>query len=67
MLHAVEGILEATTLAEAGISVGTDMFVGTVYVCLTDKERLAQVDVSLQFGMFFYGFVWYTDWWTTEW
>ena len=46
-LHAEDGIVERTALAEACIAMSAYVAVGTVGVGLANEERLAQVDVGL--------------------
>ena len=46
-LHAEDGVIERTTLAEACVTMSADIAVGTVGVGLAYEERLAQVDVLL--------------------
>ena len=46
-LHAEDGVIERTALAEACVAMSADVAVGTVGVGLANEERLAQVDVGL--------------------
>ena len=45
-VHAEDSVVEASALAEAGVTVGTHVAVGTVHIGLAYEEAFAKVDVG---------------------